>query len=430
MSNTVPLLFNYQGVLQDRDGNRINGTHTLTFRIYDAPSDGTVLWPKEPSGVEVEVRNGLFSVLLGATNPISPTLFIQPNRYIGVTINNLEEMVPRQRFASVPYAVYAYSAHHVASLDSPDGQLQDTVRVDNNGDLHAARYRVDQGLSALYSGNGKHLQVGSRDSGSSVALQSGDVDNALHVAANGRVGIGTTSPNASLHIWGRNGWNTPADFEIGTDEYRLTMGVALQGNGTGNAIIRAHGGKERIILSAGDQPYVLSVNNNGRVGIGTNNPNAKLDVNGTARTSILQITGGSDIAEPFDLSDKESIEPGMVVSIDVEQPGKLTVSQTAYDKTVAGVISGAGGINPGLVMRQDGTVADGRYPVSLTGRVYVKTDARYGSIQPGDLLTTSDTPGHAMKVTDYQRAQGAILGKAMSHLDEGTGLVLVLVSLQ
>ena len=55
---------------------------------------------------------------------------------------------------------------------------------------------------------------------------------------------------------------------------------------------------------------------------------------------------------------------------------------------------------------------------------------RFGAIQPGDLLTTSATPGHAMRVGDYDQGQGAILGKAMSRLEEGKGLVLVLVSLQ
>jgi hypothetical protein len=57
-------------------------------------------------------------------------------------------------------------------------------------------------------------------------------------------------------------------------------------------------------------------------------------------------------------------------------------------------------------------------------------DAGTGPIEPGDLLTTSDTPGHAMRVVDHDRANGAILGKAMTSLDEGRGLVLVLVSLQ
>ena len=81
-------------------------------------------------------------------------------------------------------------------------------------------------------------------------------------------------------------------------------------------------------------------------------------------------------------------------------------------------------------MGQPGTLADGEHLVALAGRVYCWVDASYGAIEPGDLLTTSDTPGHAMKVTDHAQAQGAILGKAMSSLEGGRGLVLVLVSLQ
>ena len=73
---------------------------------------------------------------------------------------------------------------------------------------------------------------------------------------------------------------------------------------------------------------------------------------------------------------------------------------------------------------------DGGQDVALTGRVYVLADAMHGAIRPGDLLTTSDMPGRAMKVTDHMRAQGAILGKAMSGLSKGTGVVLVLVTLQ
>jgi hypothetical protein len=120
----------------------------------------------------------------------------------------------------------------------------------------------------------------------------------------------------------------------------------------------------------------------------------------------------------------------MVVAIDADHPGQLRIADNAYDRTVAGCVSGANGVNPGLMMQQEGTVANGSLPVALSGRVYCRADASYGPIRPGDLLTTSDTPGHAMKVTDYTRAQGAILGKAMTSLQQGRGLVLVLVTLQ
>jgi hypothetical protein len=119
-----------------------------------------------------------------------------------------------------------------------------------------------------------------------------------------------------------------------------------------------------------------------------------------------------------------------VLAIDPDSPGNLKVADAAYDRRVAGVVSGAGEVQPGLIMSQEGTVADGKYPVALTGRVYCLADASNGPIEPGDLLTTSDTPGHAMKVSDHARAQGAVLGKAMTGLKEGRGLVLVLVSLQ
>jgi hypothetical protein len=87
-------------------------------------------------------------------------------------------------------------------------------------------------------------------------------------------------------------------------------------------------------------------------------------------------------------------------------------------------------VKPGMLMGQKGSEADGANPVALTGRVYCWADASRGAIEPGDLLTTSDSPGYAMKVADYPKAQGAILGKAMSSLASGKGLVLVLVSLQ
>ena len=71
------------------------------------------------------------------------------------------------------------------------------------------------------------------------------------------------------------------------------------------------------------------------------------------------------------------------------------------------------------------------YDVALAGRVYCNVDTTQAGVEAGDLLTTSATPGYAMKSTDYARAQGAILGKAMESLEKGQkGQILVLVTLQ
>lgn len=157
------------------------------------------------------------------------------------------------------------------------------------------------------------------------------------------------------------------------------------------------------------------------------------DFNGVGRVIADEVqVNGADLSENFDIASAAGVEvePGMVVSLDPANPGKLLLSSKSFDRTVAGIVSGAGGIKPGMFMGQKGTVADGKHPVALTGRVYCYVDASNGAVQVGDLLTTSDTPGHAMKVADPAKAAGAIIGKAMTNLESGRGLVLVLVSLQ
>ena len=150
---------------------------------------------------------------------------------------------------------------------------------------------------------------------------------------------------------------------------------------------------------------------------------------GKVGVSVLQINGGSDLAEPFEINEPIEIEPGSVMIIDSENPGKLKLCHEAYDKKVAGIVSGAGGVKPGITLQQDG-VLQGNILVAIGGKVYCKAEALSGPIKAGDLLTTSYIPGYAMKVTDKELSQGTVIGKAMTELESGKGLVLVLVNLQ
>ena len=142
------------------------------------------------------------------------------------------------------------------------------------------------------------------------------------------------------------------------------------------------------------------------------NAYARVANNGNFSVKTLTIRGGADLAEPFQMSDE--IEKGSVVVIDEDQPGRLKRSTSSYDTRVAGIISGANGVNPGISLHQEG-VLEGGQNVALSGRVYVRADTTGGPIRAGDLLTTSDEPGRAMRVADPARAQGAVIGKAMSH---------------
>lgn len=143
--------------------------------------------------------------------------------------------------------------------------------------------------------------------------------------------------------------------------------------------------------------------------------------------TIMILGEGLDYAEGFHATDHKKAGPGTVMSIDPDHPGKLTICTSAYDTKVAGIVAGANNLGSGVRLGTDGFDLD----VALAGRVYCNVEATGDAIQPGDLLTTSSIPGYARKATDYRRAQGAILGKAMQSLAKGEkGLILVLVTLQ
>jgi hypothetical protein len=134
----------------------------------------------------------------------------------------------------------------------------------------------------------------------------------------------------------------------------------------------------------------------------------------------------ADCAEEFVIAEPEAAGPGTVVVLD--ENGHLRQSRDAYDRRVAGVVSGAGDYKPGLVLGSRPGQHD-RMPVALVGRTCCKADAQYGAIQVGDLLTTSPTPGHAMRATDPARSFGAVIGKSLATLSAGTGTLPVLIAL-
>jgi hypothetical protein len=291
----------------------------------------------------------------------------------------------------------------------------------------------------------------------------------------GYIGVRTTngSTRVVLDGYGSNGGGQGLFY---ASDGSTMVNIRQDSGGAGEVAVSSPSGVENILLSGGVSGGVLTVKDdaaadtvylaasgsgggfgyfyraNGGIGVQLDGDNAGAGYIGVYGTNgsiligmdgnssgdgrlfcdVLQINGGSDLSEKFDITSfHEAVKPGMIVSIDPAKPGDLVVSQKPYDKTVAGVISGAGGVKPGMLMGQSGTKADGQHPVALTGRVYCYVDADAGgAVEPGDMITTSATPGHGMKVKDHKKASGAIIGKAMSKLSQGKGLVLVLVSLQ
>jgi hypothetical protein len=247
---------------------------------------------------------------------------------------------------------------------------------------------------------------------------------------------------ANAGVWGNNtssgpgvkGTSTSGDAIIGISTSNSHAGVSAV-NDSGGFGIWARGspaghfeGDLQVTgkITAGDFTGALVTCLNGLKAIGDFSVIGNATIKGNVTTGDVFLTGG-DCAEQFDIAGTQPLAPGTVVVIDRE--GTLRESQQPYDKKVAGVISGAGGYRPGIILDRRPS-AEERTTVALVGKVFCKVDAQYAPIEVGDLLTTSPTAGHAMKADDRGSAFGAVIGKALQSLEAGQALIPILVALQ
>jgi hypothetical protein len=257
----------------------------------------------------------------------------------------------------------------------------------------------------------------------------------MGVTMDGRMGIGTNAPDAlaKLHLYGSGGFGqdiqttTPdwARFRIVTPA--RTWGMFVDG---GNAGL---GSGKFGFFDYTANAWRMVFDTAGNIGIGTMSPTKPLDVVGDINASGT-ITGGNIVAKYQDVAEwvesSQELPAGTVVILDPSKANQVVAATQAYDSRVAGVIS----LRPGIALGEQG---EGRVLVASTGRVKVKVDASAGPINIGDLLVTSDKEGVAMKSVPVEVAggvrmhrPGTLIGKALEPLAQGTGEILVLLSLQ
>ena len=312
------------------------------------------------------------------------------------------------------------------------------------------------GAVLLELANERHWEVRQRGTGSGTALELANVGGGgnknLIVATTGRLHLdgGTLQVTnrgdgkVLLHLDSERGW---VFRQRGTDgQTALELTAANPGNNNKD----------------------LLINTDGQVGIGTLAPTHRLHVggdvrvDGSIRVGADVLLDGADCAEEFDVDPDAA--PGSVLVVGPER--RLQPCSQPYDTRVAGVVSGAGDLRPGIVLGRRhpgdragagaGDAADAgagdaagagagagvaagpgirtaeapvRMPVALNGTVHCRVDATDAPIAPGDLLTTSARPGCAMRAADADRAFGAVLGKALDGLASGMGTIPVLVTL-
>jgi hypothetical protein len=288
------------------------------------------------------------------------------------------------------------------------------------------------GVQGASSGqNGIGVEATSRSGHAIQASSTGDTDAVLVTSSSANhAAVSATNTGGGYGVWASS--TGAAVFGSSTNGVGIAGVSQAQDAINGSSASPQHAGVSGTNTSSGYGLWALSQNGIGVYAKGALYA-AQFDGNVQVNGTISLVGTNSDVvlsdfAEDFDLSGLSIADPGAVMVLG--EDGGIEPCQREYDRRVVGVTSGAGSYRPGLILDRRPTGVE-RGTVALVGKVYCKVDATYGSVRPGDMLTTSPTPGHAMRADDPVRAFGAVIGKALHGLPAGEkGLIPIIVALQ
>ncbi|MFA5167487.1 MAG: hypothetical protein WC530_03015, partial [Candidatus Omnitrophota bacterium] len=213
----------------------------------------------------------------------------------------------------------------------------------------------------------------------------------MRIDKSGYVGIGTTTPEFKLHLYGGGGTRILVQSSATSDagyRSRTTMGDWESGTGIGTAT----------------DSYVIY-----KHGVGP-----KLTINSAGAVSMPG--GHSDLAENYQISG--TVLRGGLVSVDNTHANSVITSSPTQSSLI-GVVS----TKPGAVMEENGgfqigsdtkpTYTHEKAPVALVGKAPTLVTSQNGSINIGDAIGISNIPGFGAKMI----TAGNIVGKALEKLD-------------
>jgi hypothetical protein len=407
---TIP----YPGRLNDDAAQPVaDGAYDFTFALYDAETGGTLLWSEKQSGVPV--KSGEFLASLGSVSALPKETMGDGGHWLEVAVRGPGEaeftaLAPRQELSLASSVVPASTtagpscAHdHFGETWSGDGLIGLFVDMPN-GNLTGSLWGKSGGLG--YGVVGQQQSVNAIGAGVFGDSSSTNGFGGHFTASGGGIGIyaqnnGATANKATIRADNTLTTTGMAAYLTNSSDYATAN---LTNNGTGEVLyLQSHGGS-----------YLRGVNS-----VGTNV--FRLAADGHGHASGGWDTGGADFAEMLPAVPELEATDVLVIGPD----GKLAKATEPYQTTIAGVYSTKPGFVGGMPVEGE---SDGEIPLAVVGVVPVKVSAENGAIQPGDLLVTSSTAGHAMR--GVNPPVGTVLGKALESLDSGVGTILALVTLQ
>ena len=468
------------GVITDELGQSAEGLVSVIFALYEEQVGGVPLW------VEIQVvqvyADGQYIALLGSTTELNVDLFASgAARWLGIQPEGQPEQ-PRIRLLSVPYALKAVDADTVGGQPLSAFVLSNTLNTslaatdlsDAVSKLTSSSFVAAETFGAItvdgtarvtsqppaFPTSGTSLEmyyaVDSFNGTPSAYLISFDRTNSVYKPFNvdassvtlrnsglaavtvtgGNVGLGDTNPSARLSVSGTARLmsqapvfptsGTSLELYYAADSFNGTPSAYLISFDRTNSVYKPFSVDASSVTLRNSGLTALTVSG-GNVGIGTASPTSKLHVAGDVAVDGNIAAKYQDVAEWVEAVGTPT--PGTVVVADPTGRNRVRTADAPYDTGVLGAVSA----QPGVLLGEPGP---GKVLVAQSGRVTVKVDASYGAIASGDLLSTSPTPGHAMRSEPLTLGElswhrpGTVLGKALEPLPAGRGEILVLITLQ
>ena len=214
----VPLQLTQQGRILDSNGAAVVGTHNIVFRIYDAETNGSMVWTET---VVAQFSNGYYSTILGTdtqTNPLDSSVLQQYPLYLEVQFNNTP-MTPRQAINSAPYAQIAGVAESVeGNVDATEIYVNGSMVVDGSGNWVGQSMSVDWNSIDQNTIPGYILDGDDNTQLSETEVETYVTNDAIDLAANSQVNGSNILTDSSSLDWSKLSATMPTDIADGDDD--------------------------------------------------------------------------------------------------------------------------------------------------------------------------------------------------------------------
>jgi len=443
----IPKTLSYQGVLTDSAGTpKPDGTYTFTFSLYQASAGGSALWSEQKT---LQLAHGLFSTSLGDQVIFPSSLTFDRQYWLGIQAGTNPEMTPRVQLTSAGYSLRSLRA------DTAQYALVAGQGVTGSGTSGFVPKWTSNGSelgNSLIQDFGTSINIGPFVPGGGLTIQgkldigvSGEEVRALRLSSGPNAFLDITPSGSSSTVFSTVN-NRNVVFHMGMGKFRLEKGsggvasastdagfIAENNDASGNSgwFYNQSQSNTDPVLKLHKHPSSTANFIDGYAWDGSATITREFHI-----TSAGSYVAGSDFAEAFEAKDDKSIyEPGDVVVLCDDGSKEVEKSTAPYDTRVAGIYStrpGVLGADKDGVTRMDAN----DIPVAIIGIVPTKVNVENGAIRSGDLLTTSSSPGRAMKASPMIVGgmkiypTGAIIGKALEPLMEGEGVIKVLVTIR